>query len=102
MTKARASNHHRELFTLLAALENTKETEALLRDLLTPQELDSLAERWQEIQLLARGLTQRDVAKKLNISISKVTRGSLVLQYGTGGFRKMLKKLGKKNILDAA
>ncbi len=101
MTHARSSGNknsksHRELFALIAALENVREVEVLLKDLLTPQELDSLAERWQEIQLLARGLPQRDVAKKLGISMSKVTRGSLALQYGTGGFLRMLKKLKKK------
>lgn len=68
----------------------------LLEDILTPQELDSVAERWQEVQLLAKGMTQRDIAKKLEISISKVTRGSRMLQYGNGGFRHFLKKLGKK------
>lgn len=67
----------------------------LLEDILTPGELESLAERWQEIQLLAAGKTQRAVAAKLGISISKVTRGSRMLQYGTGGFAHFLKKLKK-------
>ena len=87
--------HYKELYELIAALDNEQEAEALLKDLLTPQELDSVTERWQEVQLLAKGMPQRDIADKLGISISKVTRGSLALQYGTGGFLKMLKKLGK-------
>ena len=65
----------------------------LLRDILTPQETDSLAERWQLIQLLDRGMAQRDIAQKLNVSISKVTRGSRALQYGTGGFRYFLDRM---------
>ncbi len=87
--------HYKELYELIAALDNEQEVEALLKDLLTPQELDSVTERWQEIQLLAKGMTQRDIAEKLGISISKITRGSRALQYGTGGFMKMLKKMGK-------
>ena len=83
------------LFRLFASIESPKEAELLLKDILTPQELESVAERWQEIQLLAKGMTQREVSKKLGISISKVTRGSRMLQYGTGGFRLFLKKLGK-------
>ena len=90
------SPSRKDLYTLLSAIDNPKEAELLLEDLLTPNELSSLEERWQEIQLLAKGMTQRDVAKKLGISISKVTRGSRMLQYGTGGFRLFLKKLGKK------
>lgn len=89
------AKHYKELYTLITALENDTETEALLKDLLTRQELDSLADRWQEIQLLAKGIPQRNISEKLNISISKITRGSQALQYGTGGFKKMLMKLGK-------
>lgn len=105
MTKARASKKKispavQDLLELIVALETVSEAELLLRDLLTPQEFGSLVERWQEIQLLAEGKPQRDIAKKLGISISKVTRGSIALQYGTGGFRTMLKKLRKKCILD--
>jgi Trp operon repressor len=89
---------HKDLYKLFCAIETPHEAEVLLADILTPQELESLSERWQEIQLLAKGMTQRDVAKKLNISISKVTRGSHALQYGSGGFLLFLKKLGKKTM----
>lgn len=87
--------HYKELYELFAAIENPKEAKDLLMDILTPQEIDSLAERWQLIQELAKGAPQREVAEKLNISISKITRGSRVLQYGTGGFVHFLRKLGK-------
>ena len=84
-----------ELFELFCSIKTKKEAQDLLKDILTPQELDSVAERWQEIQLLAAGRPQREIAKKLGISISKITRGSRMLQYGTGGFAHFLKKLKK-------
>lgn len=87
--------HYRELCELFAAINNSKEADRLLQDLLTPQEIESLAERWQLVQLLATGMPQRDISEKLNVSISKVTRGSRVLQYGTGGFIYFLEKLRK-------
>lgn len=87
--------HYRELCELLAAIGNPKEADQLLQDLLTPQEIESLAERWQLVQLLAKGMSQREIAEKLNVSISKVTRGSRVLQYGSGGFKLFLEKLKK-------
>lgn len=83
------------LYSLFCAIETPQEAKLLLEDLLTPHELESLAERWQEVQLLAKGMTQRDVAKKMGISISKVTRGSRMLQHGSGGFRLFLERLGK-------
>ena len=88
--------HYKELYKLIAALGDEKETEMLLKDLLTPQELDSLTERWQEVQLLAKGIPQRDISERLGISISKITRGSRALQYGTGGFLTMLRRLKKQ------
>lgn len=69
----------------------------LLVDILTPQELESLAERWQLIQALATGMPQREIAEKLGLSISKITRGSRMLQFGEGGFQYFLGKLkGRK------
>lgn len=87
--------HYRELCELFASIENPKRADQLLQDLLTPQEIESLAERWQLVQLLATGMSQREIAEKLNVSISKVTRGSRVLQYGSGGFKVFLEKLNK-------
>ena len=87
--------HYKELYTLFSSVKNPKEAEKLLVDMLTPQELDSLAERWQLVQELDSGLPQREIAKKLKLSISKITRGSCVMQYGTGGIALFLKRLKK-------
>ena len=87
--------HIEQLYELFASVRTKKEAEMLLEDMLTPQEIESMAERWQLVQKLAGKKPQRNIAKELNISISKITRGSRVLQYGTGGFAYFLKKLGK-------
>lgn len=84
--------HLQELYQLLASVKSPKDAKVLLEDLLTPQELGTLAERWQLVRLLNSGMTQRAISKALKVSISKVTRGSRVLQYGRGGFKKFLKK----------
>jgi TrpR family trp operon transcriptional repressor len=86
----------KDLYELFASVESTKEAELLLKDLLTEQEREAIGERWQLIQALASGMTQRDVAEKCGVSISKITRGAHALQYGNKGFLHFLKKLGKK------
>ncbi|OGN29711.1 MAG: hypothetical protein A3A33_04440 [Candidatus Yanofskybacteria bacterium RIFCSPLOWO2_01_FULL_49_25] len=63
-----------------------------LKDLLTPGEYDALVLRWQIIKRLAKGMTQREIAKELHIGISTVTRGSREWNNPKGGFRKLLKK----------
>ena len=87
--------HLSELYKLFASISSDKEAEKLLQDILTPQELASVAERWQLVQMLDAGVPQREIAKKLGISISKITRGSRQMQYGDGGFEKFLDKLKK-------
>lgn len=94
---SRDPRHYRELYQLFASVDDEKEAEMLLQDILTPQELESVAERWQLVQALAQGLPQREIAKKLDVSISKITRGSRMLQYGEGGFGHFLGKLKKKD-----
>ena len=90
---ATTSRSFRDLYELFASVKGEQEAKMLLEDLLTPQELASLSERWQLIQELHKGTAQRDIAKKLGISISKITRGSRMLQFGSGGFGHFLERL---------
>jgi len=92
--------HYKELCELFAAVENPREADMLLQDILTPQEIESIAERWQLIRQLSSGKPQRDVAKDLKVSISKITRGSRVLKYGGGGFRHFIDKIRKRHTID--
>ncbi|MAE68640.1 transcriptional regulator [bacterium] len=85
----------KDLYLLFASVKTEKDAKMLLKDILTPQELASVSERWQLVQELEKGTPQRDIAKKLGLSISKITRGSRMLQYGSGGFKHFLKKLKK-------
>lgn len=79
-------------YELIASIRSPKEARQLLEDLLTPQELDQCSERWQLVQMLAAGTPQREIAKQLGVSIATVTRGSRMLQHGSGGFAAFLKK----------
>lgn len=88
----RPSQHFKDLYRLFASIRNEKEAELLLKDILTPQELDSVCERWQLVRMLHAGVPQREIAKKLKISISKITRGSRMMKFGGGGFKTFLKK----------
>lgn len=68
---------------LAAVLADTREPSAmlnLLEALLTPQERARLALRWRLVCLLAAGVHQRTIARKLGISLCKITRGSRELK----------------------
>lgn len=92
MDKARLD----KLYKALLSLENETEMEAFLRDLCTPRELESYAERWA----IARRLSQdkapsyRDIASDLGASTTTVTRVARFLKDEPHqGYRLVLDRL---------
>jgi TrpR family trp operon transcriptional repressor len=79
-----------ELYELFTRIKTPKEAKMFLGDILTQHELEQVAERWQLVKRLSKGMPQRKVKDELGISIEKVTRGSKQLQHGTGGFNLFL------------
>ena len=61
-----------------------------LEDLLTPSEITDIADRITVFQLLKAWKSQREIAEKLGISVTTVSRGNRVLQYGKGNISKYL------------
>ncbi len=59
----------------------------------TPSERKDFAERWLLVKELNNGVTQRDIAKKYNMSLCKITRGSKELQKENSAFREALNSL---------
>lgn len=49
-------------------------------EILTESEAETLSKRWQILELLKEGRTQRAIAKELQVSLCKVTRGSQILK----------------------
>lgn len=88
-----------EIYTAFRQLRNFREIQLFLEDILTPQELASITERFQIFKLIAKGVAQREISRILNVSISKVSRGAHAWKVSKGGIRHMLKKMG---YLDAA
>ncbi len=54
--------------------------EQFLGEILTEAERHDLALRWKLMEMLESGMSQRDVAASLGISLCKITRGSRVLK----------------------
>ena len=70
-------------------IKDKKDLEKLFADILSPQEIETLYERFQLIKLLREWYSQREIADKLWISTTTVNRGSRVLKYGTGILNKL-------------
>lgn len=89
------SKQKNELVDLLAKIDDKKLLKEFLIDLFTPGEFNEIAQRLQLIKMLKKEIPQREISKKLGISIAKVTRGSRTLLNPNGGFQKILKKYYK-------
>ena len=70
----------KELATVLADTHEPAAMQDLIEALLTPREQARLALRWRLVCLLASGMHQRTIARKLGISLCKITRGSRELK----------------------
>lgn len=81
------------LFKAILSLKSVKEAEKFFRDLCTIDEIQSMSERWEIVQLLNKGIPYRKIAEKLKTSTTTVSRVALWLNNGEGGYRLILNRL---------
>ena len=70
----------KEISKILSELETLIEVEQFLNEILTESELETLSKRWRILNLLKDGVSQREIAKDLSVSLCKITRGSRLLK----------------------
>ena len=58
--------------------------------LFTKSEMSDFSKRWSLVKELQAGTTQREIARKYNISLCNITRGSRELKKEDSAFHKML------------
>lgn len=86
-----------EFALMLSRLPDAGRMEEFMRALLTPRERRRLALRWRIVCLLRAGARQRDIARRLGISLCNITRGSRELKRGPAGFRSLVDEHVKEN-----
>jgi len=79
-----------EIAESLAAIGDAALIRRFLESLLTPREREEIAGRWELVKLLERGESQRHVAKRLGMSLCKITRGSRELKKRDSAFKAVL------------
>ena len=67
------------------------EIEAFFKELLTESEIETLSKRWRILEMLNQGFTQREIAKELQVSLCKVTRGAKIMKDEKSILAKYLK-----------
>ena len=70
----------KEISKLVKSIDTEAEITAFLRELLTESEIKTLTKRWRILEMLKEGCTQREIAKELQVSLCKVTRGAKIIK----------------------
>ncbi len=81
-----------EISKIFCYLKTQNEVSDFILEILTESELETLSKRWRILTMLSEGKTQRDIAKTLNVSLCKVTRGSKILKNKNAIITKYLTK----------
>ena len=79
-----------EIAQALARATSPHQVERFLQSILTPTEIREISSRWALVRLLDQGASQRSVAKKLGLSLCKITRGSKELKKRNSAFKQTI------------
>lgn len=81
------------LFKAILSLDNIDDARKFFRDLCTIEEIKDMSERFEIARLVDAGMTYRDIAERLEISTTTVSRVANWLKNGTGGYQIVLNYL---------
>jgi TrpR family trp operon transcriptional repressor len=80
-----------EIARVLAETNDQKKISAFLAGILTANEIAEISSRWELVKLLEQGQSQRQIARKLKLSLCKITRGSRELKKKDSALRHMIR-----------
>jgi TrpR family trp operon transcriptional repressor len=79
-----------ELAHALAVADDPRFIEDFLESLFTEAEVHEMGKRWALVRLLDDGVSQRNIARQLGLSLCKITRGSKELKKENSSFQRMI------------
>ena len=82
------------LFQTILNLGSIEECYAYFEDLCTIKEIKDMAQRLDTAILLSQGYSYQKITERVEISTATIGRVSRALNYGTGGYRAAIEKLG--------
>lgn len=79
------------LVKILKQIKSARTLSAFIDDLLTEEEIISLAQRLRIAKLILKGKTYEDISTQLSASTATITKIGQVLKYGKKSFEKILR-----------
>ena len=85
------------LVKAIVSVDNEEDCEALLEDLMTRKELLDIAQRLLVAKLLSEEVVYNKIVEETGASTATISRVNRSYQYGSGGYAKILEKIGEKS-----
>ena len=80
-----------KLMDTISKLKTRKDCYDFFEDVCTIKEMLDMSKRLEAAKLLDKGLSYNEVIEKIGISTATLSRISKALNYGTGGYKKVIK-----------
>ena len=94
------SNETDDLFAAILALETEEDCYRFFEDLMTIKELQAVTQRWQVARMLDGKKTYGEIETATKASAATISRVNKCLQYGAGGYTRVLKRMQKQEAND--
>lgn len=91
----KGSDREAQLYEALLKLKTPEECYAFFSDLCTVSEQMAMEQRFEVATLLDKGCIYNDVLEKTGVSSATVSRVKRALNYGAGGYRIILDRMGE-------
>src|SRR5688572_681123 len=78
--------NERALYQAILTLRTPEELRAFFRDLCTPAEIQTLADRWTVVLRLREEVPYREVQQETGVSVTTIGRVARFLHAGHGGY----------------
>ena len=88
------NNYTDKLVETISKLKSKKEVYDFLDDLCTIKEFLDMSKRLEAAKLLSKGENYSEIISKIGISSATLSRVNKALNYGTGGYKKVIKNTG--------
>ena len=82
-----------EIIEIFSKTTDRREMRKLFEDVFTDAERTDIAKRWYIYKELYKGTPQRRIAKDMEVSLCKITRGSKTLKNDDSVIRKVLSEM---------
>ena len=86
------------LFEAILSMKTVEECYAFFEDACTIKEILDVSQRLKAAKMLSSGANYADISRETGMSTATISRVSKCLEYGAGGYRLAIERLGADTV----